>query len=324
MPRIRFYQQDGRLHDEQELTPQSLYDAMGMMARCYLSNGTYRDGFVCFSPGPESQKKDYGSTFFLWTWAHLDEETHRLVGDDKTKYDQNYEPIDFLEVEGIDAILYSNPRWGGLLYNHFFIDTRPYLAMNEVRHIFKSIWCSGREKYWYQNAWNILQKHGMTRYTTERERCEVLLRAVAISMVYEDFCMADCEESPSYDYLYEVDGDISELVLGQLYGAKHSDEIIESYSEAIFILANDLRREVVSAIKSEMNDIEIYAHLMCTVHPPIVEDEDGDEVDFEIENFGDYKKAVKLFLEELPRESVEINEMAVYCWIDEGMSLLGA
>ena len=71
---------------------------------------------------PFLQEENHGSTFFLWTWAHLDEKTHRLVGDGKSKYDQNYEPIDYLDVERVDTILYSNPRWGGHLYNHFFIE----------------------------------------------------------------------------------------------------------------------------------------------------------------------------------------------------------
>ena len=48
MRKIRFYQQDGRIHDEQELTHDSLYGAMGMMARCYLRDDSIHDGFVCF------------------------------------------------------------------------------------------------------------------------------------------------------------------------------------------------------------------------------------------------------------------------------------
>lgn len=324
MREIRFFQQDGRLCDKKELTPQSLHGAMGMMARCYLRDDSYHDGFVCSSPGIdiEGQQKDYGSTFFLWTWAHLDEETHRLIGDDESKYDQNYEPIDFLEVESIDAILYSNPRWGGLLYNHFFVDTRPYLALDEVRHIFKTIWCSGYEKYWFQNAWNILQNHEMTRYTTEYERCEVLLRAVAVSILYEDFCQAYCDQYPSYVYMDELADDISEIALGQLYGAKHPGEIIESQTEAIFILANELRHEVVSAIKSEMTDTEIFAHLICTVKTVTILDEDDDEVDFEIETFGDYKKAVELS-QDTYYELAGLDEHALFAWISDGMPLMG-
>ena len=322
MRRIRFYEQDGRIHDEKELTAESLFGALGMMARCYLRDGSYRDGFVCDPSVLDIEKKACGATFFLWTWAHLDEKTHRLVGDGESKYDQNYEPIDILEVDRVDAILYSNPRWGGLLYNHFFIDTRPYLALDEVRHIFKSIWHFGYEEYWYQDAWNILQKHKLTRYTTERERCEVLLRAVAVSMVYEDFCQVYNDELPSYDYADELVDDISELVLGQLYGAKYPDEIVESYSAAIFRLTNDLRHEIVSAIKSERSDFEIFTHLICTVHAPTIEDEDGNEVDFEIKNFGDYKKAVKLF-QEKSLDSPEIEDVDTYSWIEDKMPFVG-
>ena len=126
MRRIRFYHQDGKINDEQELTPESLSEAIGMMARCYLRDGSCHEGFVCFSPemDTEDRQRDYGSTFFLWTWAHLDENTHSLVGDGDSMYDQNFEPIDYTEVERVDAILFSNPRWGGGLRNHFFIETK--------------------------------------------------------------------------------------------------------------------------------------------------------------------------------------------------------
>lgn len=325
MGRIRFYQQDGRVNDEQELTPDSLYSAMGMMARCYLRDGSQHDGFVCFTPGIdlESQRKDYGSTFFLWTWAHLDEKTHKLVGDDRSKYDQTYESIDYLDLESVDAIMYSNPRWGGLLYNHFFIDTRPYLALDDVRHVFKTIWCSGYEEYWYQNAWNILQRQKMTRYTNERERCKVLLRAVTISMVYEDFCKVYSDELPSYDYGDELLDDIPELVLGQLYGSEYPDEIVESPSSAIFTLANALRTEIVSALKSEMSDMDILAYLVCTVQTLTTLDDDGDEVDFEIEDFGDYVKATKLY-QELCMESPDQDEHRVFSWIVDQMPLMSS
>lgn len=303
---------------------ESLYEAMGMMARCYLSDGSRCDGFVCFSPSMdlEIQNKDYGSTFFLWTWAHLDQEKHQLVGDDESKYEQHYQPIDFREVEQIDAILYSNPRWGGLLYNHFFIDTRPYYAFEEVRHIFKTIWCSGYEEHWYRNVWNILQRLNLTRYTNEGERCEVLFRAVAASMIYEDFCKVYRDELPSYDYVGEIGDDVSELVIGQLYGAKYPGEVVESSSEAIFILANEMRKEVVSAIKSKMRDIDIFAHLICTALTITVTDNDGDEVDFEIESFGDYVKATKLF-QEKQFDPVEVAEQDVYSWISEGLPPVG-
>lgn len=320
MGKICFYQQDGRVHDEQELTQESLYDAMGMMARCFLRDGSQHDGFVCFTPGIdiESHTKGDGSTFFLWTWTHLDDNKHRLVGDDRSKYDQSYEPINFLEVERVDAILYSNPRWGGLLYNHFFIDTRPYLGLDDVRHVFKSVWCSGHEEYWYQNAWNILQKHKMTRYSNERERCKVLLRAVAISMVYEDFCNVYSDELPSYDYGDELYDDIPEFVLGQLYGSEYPDEIIESPSSAIFTLANALRTEVVRDLKSEMTDMDILAYLICTVQTLTTVDEDGNEVDLVIEDFGDYVKATKQY-QELFMDSPSQDEQRVFSWIADQM-----
>lgn len=325
MQMIRFYQQDGKKHDELELTPQSLKDAIGMMARCYLRDDSFHDGFISFSDGVKMNTtgEESDSTFFLWTWVHLDEETHRLVGDDEEKYQQKYEQIYFEEVERIDAILYSNPRWGGRLYNHFFIDTRPYLSFDDVQHIFKQIGCSGYEQYWFQNAWNILHKHNMTRYSSEAERYKVLLRAVAISIIYEDFCKVYRDELPSYEYTNELDSDISDLVLGQLYGKQYPDEIVERQAEVIFTLANELRYEVISTIKSEMQDLEILASLICTALTLTVLDEENNEVDFELENYGDYKKAIILF-QEMDSEPIDRDEQEVFSWIADDMPLRGS
>lgn len=63
-------------------------------------------------------------------------------------------------------------------------------------------------------------------------------------MIYEDFCKVYRDELPSYDYIDEIGDDVSELVIGQLYGAKYPGEVVESPSEAIFILANEIRKTV--------------------------------------------------------------------------------
>ena len=110
--------------------------------------------------------------------------------------------------------------------------------------------------------------------------------------------------------------------MGQLYNAKYPDEIVESQSAVIFSLANELRAEVVSAIRSKMSDSDIYAHLVCTCEAFTELDDDGDEVDFEIESFGDYKKAAKLLWETL-QDGVKPNEVETYSWITEGMPRMG-
>lgn len=69
------------------------------------------------SPLPfDGEVHDY---FYLWKWQNLDEENHRLMGSDNSKYNQIYEKVDIDKIVKIECILYSNPRWGTELTNKF-------------------------------------------------------------------------------------------------------------------------------------------------------------------------------------------------------------
>ncbi len=49
----------------------------------------------------------------------LNENTHKLIRNDLEKYNKTYKKIIIKNITSIDAILYSNPRWGGRLTNKF-------------------------------------------------------------------------------------------------------------------------------------------------------------------------------------------------------------
>ncbi len=49
----------------------------------------------------------------------MDEENGKLVGKDNEKYNQTFRKIAIDEIERVEAIIYSNPRWGGKLTNKF-------------------------------------------------------------------------------------------------------------------------------------------------------------------------------------------------------------
>lgn len=42
---------------------------------------------------------------------NLDEDNHQLAGDANSKYDQTFIKAYIAEIEKIEAIFYSNPRW---------------------------------------------------------------------------------------------------------------------------------------------------------------------------------------------------------------------
>ena len=121
---IAYYTADGKFKEQQDLNYDSLGNTNGMMLRCFMKDGTQMEGFADpyrthGMPPYDGSIHDY---IYLWTWDHLDEKIHRLVGDDDTKFDQTHVPVPIHEIIHIDAILYSNPRWGGRLTNRFFID----------------------------------------------------------------------------------------------------------------------------------------------------------------------------------------------------------
>lgn len=128
--KISYYTLDGKLKEQQDLTGGNIGNTNGMMLRCFMQNGTVCEGFsdpyrTHGEPPYDGSIHDY---IYLWTWDHLDEETHKLVGDSTTKFDQTFVPVPIHEIIRIDAILYSNPRWGGKLVNHFFVNTSQDVA----------------------------------------------------------------------------------------------------------------------------------------------------------------------------------------------------
>ena len=121
---ITYYDAHGKIEHQQALNCENIADTIGMMIRCFLKSGEIKEGFadpyrLHGTPPYDHSIHDF---IYLWTWANLDENTHRLVGTDDTKYDQTFIPVAIDSIVRIDAILHSNPRWGGRLVNHFFLD----------------------------------------------------------------------------------------------------------------------------------------------------------------------------------------------------------
>ena len=122
--KILFYFPDGKLAHQYELKEGNLGRVLGMMARCFLKNGDICEGFA--DPyrlyGEPKYDEEVHDFIYLWTWTHFDEETHSLTGEGHTKYERTFTPIAIDKIIRMDAILYSNPRWGGGLINRFFLE----------------------------------------------------------------------------------------------------------------------------------------------------------------------------------------------------------
>jgi len=118
--KIVFYKNNGEFEKEEELTEDNLAITNGLMIKCHLKDGSekvgYSDPYRLHENNPFLEVKEY---IYLFTWTNLDEETHKLIGDDESKYDQTYTRVNIDEMIGVEAILFSNPRWGGQLTNLF-------------------------------------------------------------------------------------------------------------------------------------------------------------------------------------------------------------
>ncbi len=121
MKKITFYKANGEVKSEEILTKENLMHISGMMTKCYLKNGKEEVGFADFES--VHNKEDYDGKIqdyiYLWTWDNLDEENGKLVGKDNEKYNQTFRKIAIDEIERVEAIIYSNARWGGKLTNKF-------------------------------------------------------------------------------------------------------------------------------------------------------------------------------------------------------------
>ncbi len=121
MKKIIFYKLNGQVKSEEELTKENLYHINGMMTKCTMSNGTEEVGFA--DPTGVYNKEIYDGKIkdyiYLWTWDNLDENEGKLIGNDDEKFNQTFKAVKIDDIEKVEAITYSNPRWGGKLTNKF-------------------------------------------------------------------------------------------------------------------------------------------------------------------------------------------------------------
>ena len=119
--KIIFYDLKGNIKKEEVLTKENLVHINGMMTKCYMIDGKVQVGYADFGVISDRKKNDRSihDDIYLWTWDNLDEKTGKLIGNDDEKFNQTFKEIKIDEVEKVETILYSNPRWGGKLTNKF-------------------------------------------------------------------------------------------------------------------------------------------------------------------------------------------------------------
>lgn len=121
MNKVKFYKNNGDLDHEELLNEENLAHTNGMLLKCLMKDGTKIIGYAdpYRTHDKESFDNEIHDYIYLWIWDNIDEETHTLVGNENSKYNQTFQKVNILDIKNVEAILHSNPRWGGKITNKF-------------------------------------------------------------------------------------------------------------------------------------------------------------------------------------------------------------
>ena len=131
------------------------------------------------------------------------------------------------------------------------------------------LWVDGREHFWYQKAWSILKECGLTSYETDAECYDIYIRAITLSMLYSEFCKLAFDEFDYYAcYDERFENEMNDIMLGQLYSKLEDAELTFDKNYILCRLADSKRKEVFSALRSKMNEFDMYLGMYYTSVTP--------------------------------------------------------
>ena len=121
MGKIYYYLKNGILKREEELNEDNLRHIIGGLTKCYLKNGDIVVGYadplkLCEKRAFHDVVEDY---IYLDTFTNLDEKTHKLIGNDDSKYDMTHTKVYVDSIKRVEVIMFSSLKWGGLPTNKF-------------------------------------------------------------------------------------------------------------------------------------------------------------------------------------------------------------
>lgn len=166
------------------------------------------------------------------------------------------------------------------------MDTKDCLDWSEVVDAIKpiiTVWTLGSELRWAEHAWGTLTEAGLTDYTTELERTQCLLRAVALGALYRDFCARAFDEGSLDEWRYYVGSDligahplIDGFTLGQLTeregievdNAPFDDS--QEVAEALRELVDGQYPTVLRELRTRWHDDNLFASLFASTGADVV------------------------------------------------------
>jgi hypothetical protein len=175
------------------------------------------------------------------------------------------------------------------------------VEFDDVKPIFEghNIWSDGTEIFWYQLAWECLEKEGLTYYSNSYDLAYVYIRVYTLIMIYGEFSSLISNDYYSYEFFREnVEDILSDFIIGQLimklqYEFNKLQNSIceiefydnENIENAFFDLVSDQRYKVFNAIENHISKFQdktfsIFVSMYITVVTPYksIEDEIPEEI----------------------------------------------
>jgi hypothetical protein len=122
------------------------------------------------------------------------------------------------------------------------------------------VWTDQPEIGWFQKAWKSLDAAGLTHYTNDVERHWVLVRGIALGIMYDDYCDLEWDEySDPASCIGELfwDETISHVRIGAMAAGAVDPEDSDAHSvfvEAVLDLVGEVRLGVYDALVKGFGD----------------------------------------------------------------------
>jgi hypothetical protein len=179
------------------------------------------------------------------------------------------------------------------------VDRLDWAEVEEVLTPIISTWSFGSELAWAEHAWDLLGQRGLTTYTSEIERTRCILRALAVSALYLDFCAKAFDEGSPDDWREKVNSGllgpaplIDAFTLGQLIEREglevdnHAYDDGEQISEVLGHLVSAEYPGAVKTLREHCDDAPLFASMFLTskggVEYPLSDEQVGEVVNHDV------------------------------------------
>lgn len=147
------------------------------------------------------------------------------------------------------------------------------VSWEEIKPIIDNfcIWVDQPEISWFRKAWTSLEAEGLTNYTTDVERHRVLIRGIALGVMYGGYCDLEWDEySDSSSCISELfwSKAISHVRIGAMATDVVDPNVFDAQSlfiEALLHLVSEVRLGVYDALVKGFGDtVLLYAGLWAS------------------------------------------------------------